>query len=515
MSDCGGVYEASAKLDVPSFFIDQILRDEPVPDHILDRIEQEVGLIRLTERIPNLSNNISSQRQKETLKAGAETEISLEEFVRNCGGLLATSLKLGVSISTLQKILSRSPVSAPTVKKILTALNAMGCSIASEHSDSPLRDLRSSFERPELPKSRARQGGVYPSTVQKVQKGLPISKATRRKLGISLEEGTALFTPDTARTNPVAVLVSRLREIIKSDVDIFDFASKWGVTETSLKKICEGKAVTRALIKKLELALDQPDQRVLPIRPSTAIERLRTIHNLYGQLGTLEAVGKQVGLTRERVRQLLTKGKKIGLFEYNPREYPFVSKEKLVDDFKKALSLSRIARLNNISTAYLHKLFTAYSITEKELTSYRLEARRAKCIEQFRTIAESIGHHPSSTELQRVGKGRALYNRIVRYWGSIDNFRAQLSIPKPRYIRPHWLDSWRQIALVKRMQHLDTLRDCMSTFTPVGVSELCQRSNFGPNRVRRLLALLMATGEVKRIGQLTNTKYLLAKTEVA
>ena len=187
----------------------------------------------------------------------------------------------------------------------------------------------------------------------------------------------------------------------------------------------------------------------------------------------------------------------------------------MIDDYKATLNLSSVARRNNISASYLRKLFTAYSISEQDLADYRLEGRRARCIEQFKTFAEGIGYDPNSTELQRTGKGRALYNRITRCWGSIDNFRAQLNIPKPRRIRPHWLDSWRQIALVKRMQHLDTLRDCMRTFAPVGVSELCQTSGFGPNRVRRLLALLMVTGEVTRVGQLANTKYLLAKTEVA
>jgi len=34
------------------------------------------------------------------------------------------------------------------------------------------------------------QRGVYPSTIRKIQEGRPISEATKRKVGISLEEGT-------------------------------------------------------------------------------------------------------------------------------------------------------------------------------------------------------------------------------------------------------------------------------------------------------------------------------------
>jgi len=67
---------------------------------------------------------------------------------------------------------------------------------------------------------------------------------------------------------------------------------------------------------------------------------------------------------------LLAQGDRIGLFEYNPREYPFVSKEKIIEDYKKTFTLSRVARLNNISTTYLCRLLTAYSITEQQLEDY-------------------------------------------------------------------------------------------------------------------------------------------------
>lgn len=387
VSDCGGASEASVRLNVPSFFIDQIFRDEPVPDHVLDDIEQAVGPIRLLEHAPGFSKTSSPEKPGDTLKREAEH----------------------------------------------------------------------------------------------------------------------------AGTNSPSPLTNKLREIVKSDIDMFDLASKWGVTATSLRKIYEGKPVTKAIAKKVAGALEVPNITDSFNKPSSAIERLQKIHKLYEQFGTLEAVGAHVGLSRERVRQLLSKGKKMGLFNYSPREYPYLSKDKIIEDYKKTQSIDRVARLNKISTSYLNKLLTAYSITEQDLADYRLEGKRARCIEQFRGFTKSIGHDPTSTELQRIGHGRALYNRITRFWGSINNFRCELSIPNPRHIRPHWLDPWRQIRLVKRMQHLDTLRDCLSTSSPVGVSEVCHKTNFGPNRVRRLLALLMATGEVKRIGEMANTKYLLVR----
>lgn len=511
MSDCEGVYEASVKLDVPSFFIDQILRDEPVPDHVLDEIERKVGPIRLTEHTPGFSEEGSAEIPGDTLKSEAESEITLEEFVRNCGSVLAASFKLGVSTSTIQKLLSGVPVSGPTIKKVLTALNATGCSIASGPSNSPLSKQHSFSEMLGLPESITHQRGVYPSSIKKLQGGLPISKRSQRNLGTSSDESTTVHTPDHTRTTSTSVLKSKLREIVKSDVDMFNLASQWGVREYSLRKIYEGKPVSSLLARKVAAALRAPNLIDLRNKPSAQIERLQSIYNLYKQVETLEAVGKQVGVTRERVRQLLAQGDRMGLFEYNPREYPFVSKEKIIEDYKKTLSLSRVARLNNISTAYLCRVLTAYSITEQQLADYRLEGKRVKCIGEYTRMVRSVGHHLSSGELQSRPTGRGLCARINRLWGSINTFREELNIPAPVRIRPHWLDPWRQIALVKRMQHLDTIRDCMSTSTPVGVSELCQKSNFGPNRVRRLLALLMATGEIKRMGQLVNTGYLLAR----
>jgi hypothetical protein len=511
VSNCDGVYEASVKLDVPSFFIEQILRDEPVPDHVLDEIEQKIGPIRLTEQPSGFSEDSSAEMPGDILESETELEISIKEFVRNRGSLLDASYKLGVSTLTIQKLLSGVHVSRPTIKKVLKALKAVDYSIASD----PPRSLLSMQHVPfKTTGSSAglthKKRGVYPSTIRKIQVGLPISEVTRHKLGISSEGSTTVCAPDHAGTSSTAALQNKLREIAKSNVDIFNLASNWGVTATSLRKIYDGKPISRFLAKKVARALStlNPD---LCNKPSAQVIRLQTIYNLYKQFGTLEAVGKQVGVTRERVRQLLTQGDRIGLFQYNPREYPFVSKEKIIEDYKKTLNLSRVAQFNNISTDYLGRLLTAYSISEQQLADYRLEGKRAKCIEEYICMVQSIGHHLSSGELQSHPTGRGLCARINRFWGSIKTFREELNIPAPRRIRPHWLEPWRQIALVKRMQHLDTIRDCMSTSIPVGVSELCQKSNFGPNRVRRLLALLMATGEINRLGQLVNTGYLLTR----
>ncbi len=203
---------AAAKLGGPSFFIDQVFRDEPVPDHILEDIERQVGPIRLT--------NISVMQQN--VRSPAEAEISLDDFVRNCGGLLVASLKLGVS-TTIQKLLSGLPASSATTKKVFRALSEpITCAKSEDHFLSPSGLIP--------------LGGINPSTIRKILEGRPISSRTQLKLGIQPDEAKS----DTTGTDSTSVLAKRLRELVKSNADVFDLSSKLGVTETSLKKILDG-----------------------------------------------------------------------------------------------------------------------------------------------------------------------------------------------------------------------------------------------------------------------------------
>ena len=111
----------------PSFFVEQVLRTEPVPDHVPDRIERKVSPMRLIDRTSGCSNVGSLRKLGDMLKIETESEITLKESVRNCGGLLAASLKLGVSTSTIEKIFSGAPLSGSTIKKLRTAFKAIGC----------------------------------------------------------------------------------------------------------------------------------------------------------------------------------------------------------------------------------------------------------------------------------------------------------------------------------------------------------------------------------------------------
>lgn len=236
----------------------------------------------------------------------------------------------------------------------------------------------------------------------------------------------------------------------------------------------------------------------------------------YQRHGTLEKVGRILGLTRERIRQVLVKGSRLGLFEYKPREYVIILKGKILEGYRKRPSLVAVARANNISTGYAQKLCTLHGITAEILREIATEARREKCIEQYQQIQHQLNHHPTTTELQRVTQWRSLWARITRHWGSFDAFREQLSIPKPslgnpafREVTRKWMENRRRLALIIKMERLDAIRECFSEQIPLTCSEISDKCGLKYQTTANLLKLLMATGEVKREGAGNAVKYRL------
>ena len=206
--------EAPMKLNLPSFFVEQVLRNEPVPDHVLDKIERNVG---------------------------------------------------------------------------------------------PMQ--HSLFQMAGLPGSPAHQRGVYPSRVRDFRNGsrflnpLNVSSIVRQKMAQLCAHRIM-----SERTQP-PLWQARSEKLLGQMWVCVIWLHNGGGTETSLRKLYEGEPVSRGLTKKVEAALAcaRPTDRAAG--PSVAIERLQRIHKLYKELGTLEAVGKHVGLTHERV-QTITRQRK-------------------------------------------------------------------------------------------------------------------------------------------------------------------------------------------------------------
>jgi plasmid maintenance system antidote protein VapI len=352
---------------------------------------------------------------------------------------------------------------------------------------------------------------VHPGTLDKILHNQKISLPTRKKIQEIIEAMVPATKNHQREGFGELVLIKQLRSFINECDSTTNAAIRLGVRPSTLEKLLSGKSVSSLSVAKIDSSLKRADILNKNFQNCTApkAERLKQVFMYYKQYRSLERVGKKMGITRERVRQLLVEGTRLGLFEYKPFNYSYIPKEKIISDYANLLSLNKVAKINHVSPSYLKKLMTAYSITEKELEILERETRRARCVEEYALIKQRLGHHPTTTELQNTRAGHKLHSRINRYWGTINAFRESLNIPKPARLNPVWLEPRRRLSFIARMQHLDTLRECLQSSKPMSITEIVSESGFKPNRVRRILGLLIASSEVRKVGTGVATKYLL------
>lgn len=267
----------------------------------------------------------------------------------------------------------------------------------------------------------------------------------------------ALTTP-TSEDRLFHILASRIRKKVKNKVDVLEASSRFGVKPSTICKILEGRAVSFSLKKKLiaHFQDSKATKRPGPHRV-VSVEKLNQVRRLFQREGTLAAVARRIGVTRERVRQLMTQGSQLGLFEYKglkrkPFRRHFVAKKKLLRDYKAYRNLQRVADVNRIPFKFLHELLTTYRVTREQLFSLRVAVRRTRIKKQFiaeyRRARKRLGYNPTIWELSKQsGYRRRDYQRIASIWGSVRAFRKKLGIPtstkKLVSLRRQWLDKRR------------------------------------------------------------------------
>jgi len=234
----------------------------------------------------------------------------------------------------------------------------------------------------------------------------------------------------------------KLNEMVKDPVDLLNVASKLGVSPSTIRKIIERRPISRYIeVKVRSVFQSDPQLSSVPEKPSV-VDKMIEANRLYLESGTLKSVGEKIGLSRERVRQLLTKGASMGLFNYRPVKRLVIPKEKILSDYRKFLKLNVVAKVNNISLPYLQQLRIAYKIKGKELADVRASCWRNQCIESYHYIAQELDHYPTTTELQRMREGRYLQAKIRKLWGSFSSFRRTLKLPKHSH-KSEWVRSVR------------------------------------------------------------------------
>jgi len=280
----------------------------------------------------------------------------------------------------------------------------------------------------------AKQIRVHEKTLSKILHGQDLSYLTALKIKKWLKKSRKQVTfQNIESTLDAFELQKDCQKILASSLPLQVLAKQFGTQEFQIKKVAENRKIgQRALGKVVEL-IEHYKNGTLEINyDSENIKKLKHVYKLYCEHGTLQAVGNLLGVTRERIRQMLVKGTEQGFFRYQGREYPYIAKEQILAAYKASLNFQRAAKECGVSLPYLKKLLTAYGITQTELRAILHEGRKKSCINEYREISKSLGRNATTTDLQALKKGHNLHNKIIRLWGGIDNFREELEIEKPK-----------------------------------------------------------------------------------
>lgn len=248
------------------------------------------------------------------------------------------------------------------------------------------------------------------------------------------------------------------------------------------------------------------------------IGHFRLIQEMYSKLGTLEKVGKELNLTRERVRQILIEGARNGLFEYKPRGAELeklkqeLDKDYLIREIKLLKSKTKLCFKFNINMDELENLLSHFDIDFRE---YRKIVSMGRYLQEYSEIVDKIGYHPTTTELNSRLDWRKVWAGIDRYWGSIDNFRKEFGIDKPKMnIHQNTLNAWNE-SIEKRVQIKKQKKERLIQFIKARepVSSGVMKSELGllGGNLSIYLNELLREGLISRIGVGSQTKYIVNK----
>ncbi len=246
-----------------------------------------------------------------------------------------------------------------------------------------------------------------------------------------------------------------------------------------------------------------------------SIERLIKVKELYDKYGTLQLVANELGLTRERVRQLLKNGQKRRLYRYElTREKKLkslvaqVSKDNLIKVMSFTNKLDKICSQLEISEKQFYILIRHYNINTYDVATI---SRRKRAIQEYMRIVELLGHHPTTTELIRIPKWRALWVRIDRYWGSIESFRKDYGIDKPKqYIHPNTQIAWTKAIesnKKRKKEKLDKVYDYFLVHNIATIWDVVRALGYTRVSTSNYFKNLLEEGKITRVGKGTLTKY--------
>lgn len=163
------------------------------------------------------------------------------------------------------------------------------------------------------------------------------------------------------------------------------------------------------------------------------ILKIKKISEAYKRLGTLEKVGKEFNVTRERVRQILKRAEDLGVIDpVIKHKIPYEEKikkictESLLKDLKELSSLTKVSIKYNLPLRIIKEKIENSGFNIDEIL---IERKKLKTNKEYLELVNILDHHPTTSEMENDDKFRVLYNRILRYWGTMNIFRTEYGYP--------------------------------------------------------------------------------------
>jgi hypothetical protein len=192
--------------------------------------------------------------------------------------------------------------------------------------------------------------------------------------------------------------------------------------------------------------LKRPKQVELPKQvtpPKWQEENMKVLYQRYLELGTLESVSKEYGVTRERIRQILAKGNKRGYFQYPLPPDDSLQHRSLEEvlDLLAENSFQATAQKLGVDLSCLKHYIEKNQITLEVRQEIRNSRLKIKAKLWYDEQVKRLGYHPTSTQMQHDSTLRPGYARISTAYGSFTDFLKEHSIT-PNYSQARGFNSW-------------------------------------------------------------------------
>ena len=246
--------------------------------------------------------------------------------------------------------------------------------------------------------------------------------------------------------------------------------------------------------------------------------RYQQVKEMYDRLGTLAKVGKELNISRERVRQILARGTNYGFFSYEPikgkenikKLIQELTREDLIKDIQLLNSKTTLCLKFNINERYLEKLLEYFNI---DLKDYQKAARMGRYIQKYSKIVDDLGYHPTTTEMNSRRGWRGIWSGISRYWGNFDNFRKEFGIDKPKMrIHPNTLVSWRKMIEKKKLikkEKKEKVLNLIREQGPISLKFVCEKLDFSYMAILNYANELLGEKLIDRAGSGNQVKYIV------